>query len=82
MLVPFQTGEMKKTLTIVSVLGGIALALLGALYLITPAGSLPSYLPGFEAGSAHIHLKHGIASIFLALALFAFTWFKSGEQAG
>lgn len=71
---------MQKTLIICSILLGVAFILLGALYLMTPAGSLPSYIPGFEASSVHIHLKHGIASIFLALALFAYAWFKSGEK--
>ena len=53
---------------------------LAILYWTTPAGSLPVYIPGFEAGSARIHFKHGLGSFFLALALFAYAWFKSGEK--
>jgi hypothetical protein len=35
---------------------------------------------GFEAGVDKIHFKHGLASLILALALFAFAWFQSAPQ--
>jgi len=65
-------------------IGGIILGLifigLAIYYWITPAGLLPQYLPGFEVGSSHVHFKHGLASLLLGLALFAFAWFKSGKK--
>ena len=44
------------------------------------AGSLPHFLPGFEAGATNIHFKHGLASLLLALASFAYAWFQSGKR--
>ena len=70
----------KKVLTYVSVLLGVVFVILALVYWFTPAGSLPTYLPGYIAGSTLIHFKHGLASLILALAVFAFAWFKSGEK--
>jgi hypothetical protein len=28
------------------------------MYFVMPAGSLPTFMPGYESGSAHIHHKH------------------------
>lgn len=71
---------MNKLMPALAVLLGIAFVGLAALYWLTPAGSLPTYMPGFEAGSAHIHFKHGLAALILALGLFAFAWFKSAPK--
>ena len=60
-----------------SVLLGIIFIVIAVMYFITPAGSLPSFMPGFQAEAANIHhYKHGIGSLILGLALFAFAWFK------
>ncbi|MGX5802800.1 hypothetical protein ACWGS9_16330 [Bradyrhizobium sp. Arg314] len=59
---------------------GIGLLVLTAVYWLEPAGSLPVYLPGYEAGSARVHFKHGLGTLILALALFAFAWFQSGPK--
>jgi hypothetical protein len=59
---------------------GIGLLIMTAVYWLEPAGSLPAYVPGFEPGSAHIHFKHGLGTLILALALFAFAWFRSGPK--
>jgi hypothetical protein len=70
----------KKILTYISVLLGVLFVILAFTYWFTPAGSLPTYLPGYIINSHIIHIKHGLASLILALALFAFAWFKSGEK--
>jgi len=57
---------------------GIVLMALAVLYWIEPAGSLPSFIPGHEAGSSHHHIKHGIAAFFVGLALLVFGWFQTG----
>jgi hypothetical protein len=44
------------------------------------AKSLPSFFPGHQAGSAHHHVKHGIAAFLLGLAVLAFAWFRSGPK--
>jgi hypothetical protein len=60
--------------TIAIVLGLICVAL-AILYFVVPAGSLPSFLPGYELGSPRVHMKHGIAAAVAAVVLFAIGWF-------
>jgi len=71
---------MNKVMIWGSAILGIALLVLTAVYWLEPAGALPAYLPGFEQGSTRIHFKHGLGSLILALALFAFAWFRSGPK--
>jgi uncharacterized RDD family membrane protein YckC len=59
---------------------GIAFVILGIVYWIEPAGSLPSFMPGHDAGSGHHHVKHGIASFLLGVALLIFAWFQTGPR--
>ena len=68
----------RPQLIIPAVILGIALLALAVLYLVEPAHSLPSFIPGHEAGSDHHHVKHGLAAGFLAAAAFVFAWFQSG----
>jgi hypothetical protein len=44
------------------------------MYFVLPGGSLPTFLPGYVAGSTHIHKMHGFAAatgaiVFLLIAL-------------
>jgi hypothetical protein len=55
---------------------GLALLAVAAAYLLLPAGSLPQFLPGFEAGSSHVHVTHGLASLAAAVVVFGFAWFR------
>ena len=71
---------MKKLQIIVGIVVGIACLGLAAVYWTTPASSLPSWLPGFIAGSAVVHVKHGIAALIVALAVFIFAWFGIGKR--
>jgi len=41
---------------------------------VVPAESLPSFLPGFEAGSTRVHVKHGLVSAAGAVVLFGIGW--------
>jgi hypothetical protein len=59
---------------------GIALVALAIVYWAEPAGSLPSFFPGHEAGSGHHHLKHGLAAFLLGVALLIFAWFQTGKD--
>ena len=59
---------------------GIALIALSILYWVEPASSLPSIIPGHEAGSSHHHVKHGIASFLVGVALLIFAWFQTGKK--
>ncbi len=68
---------MKKILAIGAVLLGLIFVVLAGMYWLTPAGALPHYIPGFEAGVTTVHFKHGLGSLILALALFAYAWFAT-----
>jgi len=45
------------------------------MYFVMPAGSLPTFMPGYEAGSAHIHHRHAIVAVVAAVVLFLIGWF-------
>jgi hypothetical protein len=45
------------------------------MYFVMPAGQLPTFMPGYEAGSAHIHLKHAIIALVLGVILIVIGWF-------
>ena len=45
------------------------------MYFVMPAGQLPTFMPGYEAGSAHIHMKHAIIAVVAAVVLFLIGWF-------
>jgi hypothetical protein len=68
----------RPALIVPAVLAGLVLLALGVLYAVDPAGSLPSFVPGHEAGSAHHHIKHALAAILLGLACLVFAWFQTG----
>jgi hypothetical protein len=54
---------------------GIIFLILAIVYFVIPAGSLPGFLPGFEAGSDHVHLKHGVAALVVSAVLFVISWY-------
>jgi hypothetical protein len=66
---------MRKTLAWGALILGILCIVLGVVYWSVPAGSLPSFIPGYEAGVAATHLKHGIAAVIVGLLLLIFSWF-------
>jgi hypothetical protein len=61
---------------------GVILIVVAIVYFVDTAGSLPSFFPGHSAGSAHHHVKHGIAALLLGLACFVFAWFQTGPSGG
>ena len=68
----------RKWLVWLAVVLGIVLMVIAVIYWIEPAGSLPSFFPGHEAGSSHHHVKHGIAAFLLGIACLVFAWFNTG----
>jgi uncharacterized membrane protein HdeD (DUF308 family) len=68
----------RKLLVVLAIVVGVALIIVGLIYFIEPAKSLPSFFPGQQAGSAHHHVKHGIAAILVGLACLVFAWFNTG----
>jgi uncharacterized membrane protein HdeD (DUF308 family) len=70
----------RKYLVPLAVILGIVLIVIGIVYFAESASSLPSFFPGHEAGSAHHHVKHGIAAVLLGIACFIFAWFNTGPK--
>ena len=69
-----------RTLVWLAVVVGLLLIALAIVYWAEPAKSLPSFIPGHTAGSNHHHVKHGIASFLVGLALLVYAWFQTGPQ--
>ena len=65
--------------TILIVLGLVCLAA-AIVYWVVPAGSLPSFVPGFETGSTRVHFKHGVAAAVAAVVLFAIGWYAGRSR--
>jgi len=74
----------RKYLVPLAVILGIALIIIGIVYFVEPAHSLPSVFPGHVSASdpeaAHHHTKHGIAAVLVGLACFVFVWFNTGPK--
>lgn len=70
--------DRRRLLVWLAIVAGVALIVLAVVYWTEPAKSLPSFFPGHQAGSAHHHVKHGIASFLVGLACFVFAWFNTG----
>jgi hypothetical protein len=67
---------MNKPLVSIAAVLGVVFLVLACIYWFVPAGSLPAFMPGFVEGSTHVHVKHGLIALVLALALLGFAWVK------
>jgi hypothetical protein len=65
----------------IAIILGLACVAAAIVYWVVPAGSLPGFVPGFEAGSTRVHLKHGIAAAAAAVVLFAIAWWAGRSRA-
>ena len=68
----------RRLLAAAALIVGLALIAIAVVYWASTADGLPSFFPGHQAGSAHHHVKHGIAAALLGLGCFVFAWFQSG----
>ena len=59
----------------VAYLLGALLIIVAVIYLAMPADSLPSFMPGHEAGLVRPRMKHGIAAGAAGVVLCAIGWF-------
>jgi hypothetical protein len=64
----------------VAIVLGLAFAVIAVVYWVVPAGSLPGFVPGFEAGATRVHVKHGIAAAVVAVALFVYAWYAGRSR--
>jgi len=72
---------MNRPLPLIAGLLGVLFLAIAAMYWFVPASGLPSFFPGFKAGSAHIAAKHAIGSLIIALVLFTFAWLQIRRNA-
>jgi len=71
----------KKLLIALAIIFAIILIAVGVYYWLTPAGSLPSFFPGYNSPTAaYHHFKHGLAAVLLGLGSLIFAWFQSGKK--
>jgi len=49
--------------------------IVAVMYFSMPAGSLPTFMPGYMAGSDHIHIKRAAIAAVAAIVLFLIGWF-------
>jgi hypothetical protein len=63
-----------------AILVGLVLIVVAVVYWVEPAKSLPGFFPGHTAGSAHHHVKHGIAAFLVGAACLVFAWFRTGPK--
>jgi uncharacterized membrane protein len=59
--------------TIAYLLGAL-LIVIAAIYLLVPADSLPSFMPGHEAGLVRPRMKHGLAAGAVGIILLVVGW--------
>ena len=50
------------------------------MYFAMPAGSLPTFMPGYMAGSDHIHIKRAAIAAVIAIVLFLIGWFAGRSR--
>ncbi len=72
----------RRNLIVPAVVLGLALIVIGVIYIADTASSLPSFFPGHQsAATSHHHVKHGIAALVLGAGCFVLAWFQTGPAA-
>jgi hypothetical protein len=68
---------MKTVVISGAIILGLAFTGLAALYWLTPAHSLPAFVPGFDPESAKPHFTHGLGALMLGLLSFLLAWSRA-----
>ena len=71
---------MRTVVIAVAILIGLVFIGVAVFYYLTPAGDLPSFIPGFAPGSTKPHLKHALVALIVGLAALVFAWFVSRSR--
>ncbi len=58
----------------IAIILGLICIVAAVVYFVLPAESLPSFMPGHEAGVNRIHYKHGVAAAVVGVVLFVVAW--------
>jgi hypothetical protein len=64
-----RVGQGKTAMKMIAYLLAIICAIAAVMYFMMPAGQLPTFMPGYAAGSDHVHTTHGIAAVVAAVVL-------------
>jgi type IV secretory pathway TrbL component len=65
---------------LIAYLLAILCVIVAVMYFVVAAGSLPTFFPGYEAGSTHIHEKHALVAAVAAVILFVIGWFAGRRR--
>jgi hypothetical protein len=68
--------EGKRPMKMIAYVLGLICAIAAVMYFTMQAGSLPTFMPGYVAGSTHIHTSHALAAAVAAVVLFGIGWFS------
>ncbi len=71
---------MNKALSFLAAIIGIVLVGVAVVYFLTPANSLPAFLPGYDPATAKTHLKHALAALVLGIGFAASAWLARGKK--
>jgi hypothetical protein len=58
----------------------IICAVIAVMYYAMPAGSLPTFMPGYVPGAQNVHMKHAIAAAVVAVLLFVIGLFAGRSR--
>ncbi len=58
----------------VAYLLAIICVIAAVMYFAMPAGQLPTFMPGYLAGSDHVHKTHAVAAVVAAVVLLGIGW--------
>jgi hypothetical protein len=58
----------------------IICAVVAVVYYTMPAGSLPTFMPGYIPGAQNVHMKHAIVAAIAAVVLFIFGLFAGRSR--
>jgi uncharacterized membrane protein len=64
----------KRSMRAIAYILAIICVIVAVVYFAMPAGQLPTFMPGYEAGSAHFHVKHAIIAVVAAVILAVIGW--------
>jgi hypothetical protein len=67
--------EGNRPMKMLAYLLAIICVIAAVMYFVMPAGQLPTFMPGYIAGSSHIHTTHAIAAAVAAVILLVIGWF-------
>lgn len=71
---------MSNRLPILATLIGALFVFLAVVYALVPANALPSFVPGHDPATDTMHVKHGLASLLVGVALWAYAWFATRDK--